>query len=133
MAEAYVSVWITTLYTVLLGILMVAMQIPLGRLRSQTGISMFHGDNPELAVAMRRFGNFTEHVPFLLILMALVELQGGSPTLLHICGVVLLGSRIAHPIGLKFDSLQSQLRLVGAAGTLLVAVTLLIAAALSLR
>ncbi len=113
---------ITALYTALLGVVMVALEMSVGMLRGKTKISIHHGDNMELAAAIRRHGNFIEHVPFVLILLAVIELNGAGPGLLHGIGIALLLARIAHPLGLKHDTIQPPLRAVGAFGTLIVSV-----------
>ena len=123
---------ITTLYAVLLGVIFTVLGFGIGSLRGKTGISMFDGGNPDVAVAMRRHGNFTEYVPFALILMALVEGAGGNAIALHVIGVALVLARIAHPIGLKHDSISHPLRAVGAGGTLLATVALMVMAVISL-
>ncbi len=68
---------------------------------------------------MRRHGNFAENIPMALVLMAIVEANGGGAIFLHVIGVVLVLSRIAHPIGLQHDSINHPLRAVGAGGTIL--------------
>ncbi|MCZ6641557.1 MAG: MAPEG family protein [Gammaproteobacteria bacterium] len=93
-------------------------------MRGSTGISIFHGDNMEVATAMRRHGNFTENVPMALILMGIVEANGGNGIFLHVMGVALVLAGIAHPIGLHHDSIAHPLRAVGALGTFLVMVVL---------
>ena len=115
---------ITALYAALLLIIMTYLGIKIGSLRGSTGISIFWGDNTEVAFAMRRHGNFTENVPMALVLMALVELNGGNAIFLHVCGVLLVLARIAHPMGLKPDSLVNPLRAFGAGGTILVMLAL---------
>ena len=113
---------ITALYAALQGLLLIALEVPIGRLRGQTNVSIYDGGNPALAVAIRRQANWTEHVPFALLLMALLELNGASGALLHGLGAVLLASRIAHPFGLDPTIMRRPLRFVGALGTLLVSV-----------
>ena len=73
---------------------------------------------------MRRHGNFTENIPIALILMGLVEANGGSAMFLHVIGIVLVLARIAHPIGLRHDTTTHPLRVIGAAGTILPIVVL---------
>ena len=110
---------ITALYAALLMVIVAYLGFKIGSLRGSTGISILHGDNMEVATAMRRHGNFTENVPMALILMGLVEANGGNVIFLHVIGIVLVLARIAHPIGLHHDSISHPLRLVGAAGTIL--------------
>ncbi|MCZ6853918.1 MAG: MAPEG family protein [Gammaproteobacteria bacterium] len=115
---------ITALYAALLMIIVGYLGYKIGSLRGSTGISIFHGDNMEVATAMRRHGNFTENVPMALILMGIVEANGGNGIFLHVMGVALVLARIAHPIGLHHDSIAHPLRAVGALGTFLVMVVL---------
>lgn len=57
-------------------------------------------DDPRLRSRMRAHANFTEYAPFVLILLGLIELAGGSPTLLWIAGVAFVLARIAHGLGM---------------------------------
>ena len=118
---------ITALYAALQGLLVIALEMPIGRLRAQTNVSIYDGGNTALAAAIRRHANWAEHVPFVLLLMALLELNGASAALLHFLGLVLLASRIAHPFGLDPAQMRRPLRGLGAIGTLLVSVVAIIA------
>ena len=118
---------ITALYAALQGLLVIALELPVGRLRAQTNVSISDGGNTALAAAIRRHANWAEHVPFVLLLMALLELNGASAALLHFLGLVLLASRIAHPFGLDPAQMRRPLRAVGALGTLLVSVVAIVA------
>ena len=115
---------ITALYAALLVAVLVCLTTRIGLLRAKTGISILDGGNERLAVEMRRHGNFAEHVPLLIVLMAIVELNGGSSLFLHVVGIVLVICRVAHPLGLHPDRVQAPLRLIGAAGTSLTTVAL---------
>jgi uncharacterized membrane protein YecN with MAPEG domain len=120
---------ITAFYAGLLALIAIVLGLLIGPLRLRTGISILHGDNMELATRIRRHANFTESVPLALVLLGFLELNGGSPGLLHGLGIALLVSRIAHPFGLRHDDLRSALRGIGAGGTTLVT---LIAAVMSI-
>ncbi len=54
----------TSIYAVPLGLLMIALSAHTIVLRAKTGISLGHGDRPELAERIRRHGNFVEFVPW---------------------------------------------------------------------
>ena len=54
-----------------------------------------------------------------LILMGIIELNGGNSTFLHVFGIVLIISRIAHAVGLKHDNMAHPGRVIGAGGTFL--------------
>ena len=115
---------ITALYAALLVAVLVCLTTRIGLLRAKTGISILDGGSKQVAVEMRRHGNFAEHVPLLIVLMAIVEINGGSPLFLHVVGLVLVICRIAHPLGLHPDRVQTPLRLVGAVGTSLSTIAL---------
>ncbi len=123
---------ITALYAIILSLVAIGLIAPIGPLRLKKKISLLDGGDAELRVAMRRHGNFVEHVPLALILMAVVELNGAGATLLHGAGIVLVVARIAHPLGLKADDPTPPLRLVGAVGTLLATLALVVQAGLQL-
>ena len=122
---------ISGLYAALQALLAIGLVFPVGRLRSKTNVSLGSGGNPALEVAIRRHANWTEHVPIALILIALLELNGGSAGLLHGLGASLLVARILHPLGLKADNMKVPLRGIGSIGTLLA--TLVAAIALLLK
>ena len=111
---------ITAFYAGLLALIVTALGAVIGPMRLRTGISILHGDNMDLATRVRRHGNFTESVPFALILLGFLELNGAAPALLHGLGIALVAARIAHPLGLQHDNVRNPLRGIGAGGTSLV-------------
>ena len=113
---------ITGLYAGLLGIVFAVLTFRVGPLRAKLGISMYDGGNKELGLEIRRHGNFTEYVPLALLMMALLESMGTMPIAIHVMGALLVVGRIAHPIGLNWDTVNSGLRAVGAGSSLLVIV-----------
>ncbi|HEU4429149.1 MAG TPA: MAPEG family protein, partial [Myxococcota bacterium] len=118
---------ITGLYAGIQAVIAFALTAPIGPMRGKLGISIGDGGNPDLLLAVRRHGNWTETVPFALLLMALLELNGGGTTLLHGLGATLVVARIAHPFGLKKDVVNVPLRIAGALLTGLVTIVAAIA------
>ena len=112
---------ITALYAGILAIFALGLSAMAGGFRGKTGVSILYGDpyNMELAQRVRVHQNFLEYVPILLILMGIIELNGGSATFLHVTGIVLLVARVAHAIGLKHDNMAHPGRAIGAGGTFL--------------
>jgi uncharacterized membrane protein YecN with MAPEG domain len=108
------AVPITGLYAGIQAIIAFALIAPIGGLRGQLGVSMNDGANPALTVAVRRHANWAEHVPFALLLMGLLELNGGGATLLHGLGIALLMGRLLHPFGLRADKVNVPQRIAGA-------------------
>jgi uncharacterized protein len=76
---------------------------------------VLHGDgnNPLLLCRMRAQANFVEYAPFVLILLALVELAGGSKSWLWGIGAVFVAARLIHPFGMDAQK-PGPLRAVGA-------------------
>ena len=112
---------ITALYAGIMMIFALALSFKAGGFRGSTGISVLFGDpvNMELAERVRIHQNFLEYVPMAIILMGILEINGGNATFLHVFGVVLIISRIAHAIGLKHDNMGHPGRFIGAGGTAL--------------
>ncbi len=112
------TVMITGLYAALLVLLSLVLAGLVGatRARKKT-ISLGDGGDAELLEAMRRHANLVEYVPFALILMALLEINGGSSTLLHSLGGVLLVSRLIHPFGIRANDVNRLPRLIGTLGS----------------
>lgn len=115
---------ITALYASIMMIFALALSFRAGGFRGSTGVSVLFGDpvNMELAQRVRVHQNFLEYVPLALILMAIIEINGGNTTFLHVFGIVLIISRIAHAIGLKHDNMGHPGRVIGAGGTALMSV-----------
>jgi uncharacterized membrane protein YecN with MAPEG domain len=111
---------ITAIYAGLLGLLAIVLGAGSGLLRLKTGVSLGDGGEARQLVAVRRHGNFIEWVPIALVLIAILELNGVSSTALHGLGGALLLARIAHPLGLRADSLSGAGRAIGAGLTTLV-------------
>jgi uncharacterized membrane protein YecN with MAPEG domain len=105
---------ITALYAAVQAILGFVLSMGIGPMRGKLGVSIGDGGNPDLLLRIRRHGNWAENVPLALLLLALLELNGASGTLLHGLGATLLVARIAHPIGLKKDKVNDPLRIGGA-------------------
>ncbi|NKB99173.1 MAG: hypothetical protein GKR90_11865 [Pseudomonadales bacterium] len=115
---------ITLLYAGILGLMSIALSAFPGSMRGKVGVSVGDGGNPELLLAIRRHGNFTEFVPMAIILMALLELNGLGTLTMHIFGGVLVLARILHATGLKLDDITTLGRGLGAGGTALLTVVM---------
>jgi uncharacterized membrane protein YecN with MAPEG domain len=71
-----------------------------GQMRLTHKVSIGDGGNEALIARMRAQANFIEYTPFILILIALIELAEGSRLWLWIVGVVYILARIAHGFGM---------------------------------
>lgn len=107
-------------YAALLALIGIGLGMRVSVHRGKTGISILHGDNMELALRIRRHGNFAEHVPMALLVLAFAEFLGAPASLLHVQGVALVAARILHPAGLDAQKPATVLRIAGSATTSIV-------------
>src|SRR5271167_549357 len=111
---------VTGLYAGLLMLLLLVLAGRVTLLRSKLGIGTGHGNDPDLARAIRVHGNAVEWILPMLVVLLIAELDGASRTFLHVCGVTFLAARIAHAVGLSRSTKESRGRFWGMAGTWLV-------------
>ena len=105
------------------------LSVRVGQMRGAT--KTIHGDDGggPLTRRMRAQLNFVENTPFLLALVAAIELSGrGQPWLAWVVGVYMLG-RIAHGIGMDGEG-PTKLRMIGVLITMLTLLGLAIVAVL---
>jgi len=58
------------------------------------------GDDEKLKRRIRAFGNFIEYTPMCIIMLGLLEVSGGSSTLIWALGSVFVVGRILHAAGM---------------------------------
>ena len=74
--------------------------IRISSVRIRKNVLVGDGGDAGMEARTRAHANFVEYAPFVLILVAGIELAGGSPTWLWIAGAVFIVGRIAHGIGM---------------------------------
>ena len=111
---------ITAIYAALFTIFLLVLSNMVSAQRGRTHLSILHGEDMELAVWIRRHGNFVENVPIALILIGLCEARGMPVLWLNVMGLALLVARLAHVFGLSATKPITPFRMVGAIGTQLV-------------
>lgn len=102
-AAAFINIWLA---------------IRAGASRSAIGGGLGDGGNATVLARSRSHANFAEYTPFVLILIAAIELAEGSSLWLAIVSGVYLLARLAHPFGM--DGSFKQGRFVATITTLLV-------------
>jgi uncharacterized protein len=107
------------------------LSIRIGRVRTAEKISIGDGGNDLLSRRMRAQLNFVENTPWVLALVALLELAGkGATWLAWVAAIYVLG-RIAHGFGMDGGSLGKG-RMIGTLATMLTQLGLAIVAVLVL-
>jgi uncharacterized membrane protein YecN with MAPEG domain len=92
---------VTPIYAGILAILFFVLSLRVVALRGH-GASLGDGGNPLLLRRIRAHGNFAEYVPFILLMMGILELSHFSTYLLHALGVTLVAARLLHGYALSF-------------------------------
>ncbi|RZF63348.1 MAPEG family protein [Sphingomonas populi] len=82
------------------GIINFWLAVRTGLIRRQSGVGIGDGGNVPLIRRMRAHANFVEYAPFVLLLIALIEVSIGSPVWLWAVSSVFLIARIAHALGM---------------------------------
>jgi uncharacterized membrane protein YecN with MAPEG domain len=92
---------VTSLYAAGLGLFYVALSIRVVTHRARTGV--MHGDGGEdrLNRAIRAHANFSEYVPFILLLAAMAEMGGAGARSIHLLLGPLSVARLMHPVGME--------------------------------
>ena len=111
---------ITLLFASLHVLLMLALAMPVVLHRNTHKIGIGDGGDKRLARKIRVHGNFVEHAPFALLLLALLELCGLPVALTWGFGGALLLGRVLHALGLSRGGGYSFGRFWGTALTWLV-------------
>lgn len=91
---------VTSLYAALLLLLLLALAINVVRWRRQAQIALGDGGNKDLQRAIRAHGNAIEHIPVVLVGLALLESGGAASVALHGYGALFFIARVMHPLGL---------------------------------
>lgn len=95
---------ITSIYAALCGLLLLWLSWRVVEVRRSERIGLGHADNRLLERRVRIHGNFVEHVPMVLLLMALAEGSGIAAWALHLAGATLVLARLLHAWGLSMSA-----------------------------
>jgi len=110
-------------------VLNIWLSIRIGAIRQAAGISVGDGGSEPLERRMRAQANFVENTPFVLLLIAAIEVAGaGGWWLQWVAGAYMIG-RIAHGFGMDGGSKQVG-RMIGTLVTMLTLLGLAVVAAL---
>jgi uncharacterized protein len=93
---------VTPIYAGLLSLLFFVLGMRVVKLRGH-GASLGDGGNPLLLRRIRAHGNFSEYVPFILLMIGILELSHFSVDVLHALGISLLVARLLHGYALSFS------------------------------
>ena len=92
---------VTSIIASVLTIFFIRLSFAVIRLRRANRVGLGSGGNEDLERAIRAQGNFAEYVPFGLILIACLELNGAPWWLACVPGVTLIAGRLIHAKGIN--------------------------------
>lgn len=108
---------ITAIYAALLALMYVGLAFYVIRQRFKLRVGLGDGGQPELIKAIRIHGNFAEYVPFLLVLMLILESQQAPIWQLQLVGGLTVAGRLLHLVGLLSSAGTSIPRFFGMIAT----------------
>ena len=115
---------ITPFYAAILGFIYVFLSIRVIRNRRTQSVAIGDGNNNVLSRAIRVHGNFSEYVPFVLVLLFLLETQVQSTPMIHFFGISFIAGRLIHAYGVSQTDENIRLRVIGMVTTFIVIISL---------
>ena len=94
-------------------ILLLVLSLLVVRQRRRHKVALGDGGVPELAQAIRAFGNATEYIPAAMVGIAVLAIVDAPPLAVHLTGVLLFTGRGLHAFGLSRSGGSSFARSIG--------------------
>jgi len=104
---------VTSVIAAVLTIIFSKLSFAVIALRRKNKIGLGSGGHEDLERAIRAQGNFAEYVPFGIILIACLELNGAPWWLVLLLGIALIIGRLIHAKGMKTPPPDFSLRVTG--------------------
>jgi uncharacterized protein len=92
---------IVPVYAAIFALIFVGLSLRVANTRRTMQVALGSGGKVLLERLIRVQGNFAEYVPFALIILAFVEMQGAAKWMVHALCLALLGARLAHAYGVS--------------------------------
>ena len=105
--------FITSVVASVLTIIFVRLSFAVIRLRRKNKVGLGSGGHEELERAIRAQGNFAEYVPFGIILIACLEINGAPWWLVAVPGITLIAGRLIHAKGINMPPPDFSQRVLG--------------------
>lgn len=104
-------------YAAVLALIYVFLSLRVARTRMKARVIFGTGNNSDLERKIRIHGNFSEYVPFALLLLAFLEMQGRPAIYLHILCCMLIAARLLHAYAIAGEKQIFPLRVIGIIAT----------------
>ena len=117
---------VTSIIASLLTIIFIKLSFAVIGLRRKNKVGLGSGGYEDLERAIRAQGNFAEYVPFGIILLACLELNGAPWWLVGILGIALIIGRLLHAKGINVPPPDFSKRVLGMKFTINTLIALII-------
>jgi len=104
---------VTSIIASVLTVIFIRLSFAVIGLRRKNKVSLGSGGHDDLERAMRAQGNFAEYVPFGIILIACLELNGAPWWLVALPGITLIIGRLIHAKGINVPPPDFSKRILG--------------------
>ena len=104
---------ITSIIASVLTIIFIKLSFAVIGLRRKNKVGLGNGGHEDLERAIRAQGNFAEYVPFGVILIACLELNGAPWWLVALPGITLIIGRLIHAVGINIPPPDFSKRVLG--------------------
>lgn len=104
---------VTSIIASILTLIFVRLSFAVIGLRRKNKVSLGSGSHEDLERAIRAQGNFAEYVPFGVILIACLELNGAPWWLVALPGITLIIGRLIHDKGINVPPPDFSKRILG--------------------
>ena len=105
--------FITSIIASVLTVIFVRLSFAVIRLRRKNKVGLGSGGHEELERAIRAQGNFAEYVPFGIMLIACLEINGAPWWLVAVPGITLIAGRLIHAKGINVPPPDFSQRVLG--------------------
>lgn len=109
---------ITPYYAAILALLFIILSIRTIKTRRAHKVAIGDGGEKSILRASRVHANFSEYVPFTILLIAMLEIQSYSDWMIHGLCIALVAARIAHAYGVSQANENFKFRIFGTATTI---------------
>ena len=115
---------VTSIITAILTVIFIKLSFAVIGLRRKNKVGLGSGGHDDLERAIRAQGNFAEYVPFGILLIACLELNGAPWLLTTIPGITLIVGRLIHAQGINVPPPDFSKRVLDMKFTLITLMTL---------
>ena len=117
---------VTSVIASILSIIFIKLSFAVINLRRKNKVGLGSGGHEDLERAIRAQGNFAEYVPFGMILIACLELNGAPWWLVAAPGMTLIIGRLIHAKGINVPPPDFSKRVLGMKFTFITLITLVV-------